>query len=124
MKLFPIPVFLCLLLAMNTSCKKSSTGDDKPDNAIQVSLKANETYQYNLGSFGDEEGASIAQQATHFKTSSVTRDQGFSIIHLNYTPADNYTGTDELIVLTAKGSNGTSENPDKKLVKFRFTITK
>ncbi len=106
------------------SCKKDSTiASDK--NKINVSLKVNQSYQYDLGGFGIEEGAGIATQASHFLVSIAYRDTSGMTpnIFYKYTPQANFVGTDSVILKSARGSNGVSVNTNISYTNIKFTIT-
>jgi hypothetical protein len=87
-----------------------------------VSIKSNQTYQYDLGSFGDEEGASISRQASHFQVSKTERVNYVKIIY-TFTPTQNYVGTDEVELKAERGSDGASPNKDITIFVIKFKIT-
>lgn len=118
---------LTLLLALTTifsSCKKDYSPDcDLPTpNQIVVNLKANETYQFDLGNFGDEEGASISKQATNYSVSTVEREINTGKVIYKYAPATNFTGTDEVQIKSERGSDGASPNNNISYMTIKFII--
>jgi len=119
---------LTLLLGLTiifSSCKKDSDPDcDLPTpNQINVKLSANETYQFDLGNFGDEEGASISRQATFFSVSTLEREINTGKVIYKYIPATNFVGTDEVQIKSDRGSNGASPNNNISYITIKFTIT-
>ena len=118
-------LFLSLLMAFATltqSCKKDAV-DNATRLTVNAALKANQSYQYDLGSFGTEEGASVSTQAKHFIVSATERDPILGKIIYNYTPATSYVGTDEVVIKSEKGSNGGNANPNITFTTIKFTIT-
>ncbi|MBO9700076.1 MAG: hypothetical protein J7604_07680 [Sporocytophaga sp.] len=118
---------LTLLLGLTiifSSCKKDSDPDcDLPKpNEITVKLKVNEAYQFDLGNFGDEEGASISKQATNYSVSTLERETSTGKVIYKYTPATNFTGTDEVQIKSERGSNGASPNNNITYMTIKFTI--
>ncbi len=81
-------------------------------------------YAYDLGGFGDEEGAGILTQAEHFKISELERDSDKGKIVYKYIAKTNYVGTDYVEISTGRGSDGASPNTQKTIVKITFEITK
>ncbi len=117
-------LFLTLIiaiLAFNQSCS-----EDDSNNSIQTiyaSISTNQTYQYDLGNFGDEEGAGITRQASHFQVSKTERTIGSGNIIYTYIPTLNYVGTDEVEIKTERGSDGASPGTDITTVIIKFTVT-
>jgi len=65
-------VIFLLVSVVNISCKKNNNDNvDRPN--IQATIRMNETYRFDLGEFGYEEGAYITKQATHFSISETYR---------------------------------------------------
>lgn len=115
-------LFTCLFLVIQ-SCKKNE------EEVIDVTLEMNQLYNYDLGSFGDEEGASIAKQALHYKVSEIGQYDTISYtgqLKYTYIPALDYTGYDEVTIKSSRGSDGSGSGPGSKnrdyLTKIRFTI--
>jgi len=104
------------------SCKKDkSSPTDKQ--VIKVTIKSNEDYSYDLGGYGDEEGASIIRQATHYQMSYLIRDSNSVNITYKYKPAENYVGTDEVELKSEKDSDGAGPNDIIIITTIKFTIT-
>lgn len=106
------------------SCNKESK--NKPNTkTINVALKVNQSYQYNLGGFGIEKGAEIATQASHYLISTAYRDSNGTTpnIFYKYLPKTNFVGTDEVTLKSEKGSNGVSANINITYTIIKFTIT-
>ena len=111
-----IMFFLSFLIQ---SCNKNNAS--QKIQTINATIKSDETYQYSLGSFGDEEGASITQQAVHYDTSKIDRNN--ALVFYRYKPMSNYTGTDEVEIKSERGSDGASRNNQISITKIKFTIT-
>lgn len=100
------------------SCKKDDA--NKPTSqTITKNLTINETFQYDLGGFGDEEGASISKQANNYSVSFVDRNINTDKVIYKYTPALNFVGIDEVEIKSSRGSDGASPNN-----KINYTIIK
>lgn len=91
---------------------------------ITINLKVNESYQYDLGGFGIEEGAGISTQAVHYLVSESSRDVSGNTPNIiyRYKPSNNFVGSDQVILKSERGSNGASANPDITYTTIKFTI--
>lgn len=118
--IFVSAIFCVSILTL--SCDKEFCSKDKKQ-TVNVNLKTNDAYQYELGLFGDEEGATISRQASHFFSSLVERDISKSKITYKYQPAQGFVGSDEVELVSQRGSDGASHNKDKLITTIRFTIT-
>jgi hypothetical protein len=128
-RFLPWPVVM-LSIALIASCKKEKQDDSQiiicPGPGINnytyktVVLNANESYNYDLGSFGDEEGVVVHQQAKHYTTSAIERT-GNVVYH--YQPAQDFTGTDSVVLKSVRGSNSGSVNTTIWYTVIQFTIT-
>ena len=121
--IFGLLTILFGLTFLIQSCKKDSLPEPKTQTINQI-LSANQSYQFDLGSFGDEEGASISKQATNFYISSVNKDINTGKAIYKYVPATNFIGTDEVEIKSARGSNGTCANNKLINTRIKFTIIK
>lgn len=121
-KTFWALTILAGMIFLIQSCKKETIIEATTDTITQT-LKVNQSYQFDLGNFGDEEGALISKQATHFLISWVDRDINGKIIY-KYVPATNYVGEDEIEIKSARGSDGTSANNKIVYTTIKFTIIK
>ena len=113
--------FFLATILISFSCKK-----EESKQSVNQTLKMNEPFQYDLGNFGDEEGATISKQATHFSVSFLENNFNTGKIVYHYKPDSNYAGTDVVIIRSARGSDGgdSSKNDKILLTSFRFSITK
>ena len=110
------------LITVNQSCKKVSINEPVIQ-TIDKTLKAGESFQFDLGNFGDEEGATISIEATHSAISSVERDINSGKIIYKYLPSTNFTGTDKVEIKSERGSDGASQNNKTIYTIINFTIT-
>jgi len=108
-------------LIFTQSCKKDESVNSTTK-TIYVTIKSNETYQFDLGSFGDEEGAGISRQASHFQVSKTERVNYVKIIY-TYIPAQDYVGTDEVELKAERGSDGAGPNNEITFFVIKFEIT-
>ena len=109
------------ILALTQSCKKDKS-INSTKKTINVSISSNETYQYDLGVFGDEEGASINAQASHFQISKIERVEYVKLIY-TYTPTKDFVGTDAVELKAERGSDGASPNDEITIIVIKFIIT-
>ena len=94
-----------------------------PANIISISVGRNETVHYDLGYFGEEEGALISKQASHYLVSKTDRDINTGKIMYIFTPALGFTGTDEVELKSMRGSDGASANNNIIFTTIRFNIS-
>ena len=75
-------LFLTLVLTLFTACRKDEQRTEQlfPHETILNS----DTLKYNLGSFGDEEGAWIQLQASNYEISEVVRNLNTSEMVYSY----------------------------------------
>ena len=111
---------LFVLIGILSSCSK----DDKENIIDQnVTIRNSENYEYDLGFFGDEEGAGIQTQADHFEISELNRDFSIGKVIYTYKPLSEYVGTDYVELITERGSDGSGSNPDRSIIKITFNVT-
>jgi hypothetical protein len=113
-----IVYLLSLLLIISIpNCEKLET----KTTTLDIILKNTEEYQLNLGSFGDEEGPSIIEEALHAKSSKIL-GAPCEIRIYEYIPDSSYVGSDKVVIKNARGSDGASPNDDIELIKINFKI--
>ncbi len=113
---FYIPVFFCVLVIFQ-SCSKQSTNEmvaPVSPNIINAKIAPNQTYQLTLNY---KENVSIAKQALHYKVSKAEPDAKTGQMTYEYVPAQDYTGTDEVVIssskiVTTENSSGCNNNND------------
>ena len=110
------------LLTISQGCSKEDIVLHSPDTNT-VTLTRNETYHFDPGYFGDEEGASISRQATHFNVSKLDRDNSTGKIDYTYTPALNYIDPVEVELKSMRGSDGPSSNNNIIITTIKFNIS-
>ena len=110
-------VLLLPVVAQIQGCKGSTSLEN-----VSVALRNTETYQYpTVG--GDEEGATIVLQPTHYSISEMRRDATTNwIATYVYRPAAGFVGKDEAVIEISTGSDGASAPTDIKRVAFRFDV--
>jgi hypothetical protein len=117
--------FIILTISLNILTCTQSCKKDKIENpntkTIYATIKSNETYQYNLGYFGVEEGASISRQPIHFLESKIERNS--SEIIYTYIPTLNYVGKEEIELTSIRGSDGASIGNNIIITSIKLTIT-
>ena len=116
-----ILVMLMYALVLTVGCKKDKAINPAAQ-VINVTMKVNEPYQYDLGSFGDEEGVNISKQALHYQV-SITKRINFDNVVYTYTPEQNFIGSDLVELKIERASNETSQNTKTKRLAIKFTIT-
>jgi hypothetical protein len=119
MKKLLLALTIMVGLGILTSCKKA-TQDAAKQQTITSTIKKDESFQHEFGLIGIEDNMSISQQASHFETSELKRDNTGKIIH-TYKPSLNYVGTDEVEVSLDISNGATIANTSK--TKIKLTIT-
>jgi hypothetical protein len=107
------------LAATLSSCKKDSKSNDPQ--VINVTVQANSNYTYDIGPLGDEEGISISRQPLHYQQSEIQRNS--AKVSYFYKPALNFTGTDEVELRKATGSDGANPNNKITYTIIKFTVS-
>lgn len=105
----------------------SCSNDDGNNNIIKTensTISNSDTYTYNLGSFGFEEGANFQKQAKNFEISELVRTGLKSEIIYKYKAKVNFIGTDYVEIWAGRGSDGASPNTNVKIIKIIITVTK
>lgn len=113
-------IMITLLLALALSCSKKD--EITKEKAEIVTISKSDTLEYGLGSFGDEEGASIQQQASHFQISELEREVNTGEIIYRYKADSAYIGTDYVELKSARGSDGASLNDDIIITKLTIKV--
>ncbi len=106
--------FMCIVLL---SCSKQSINDEvspRLTNIINATIAPNQSYHFTISDPGE---VSIVKQAKHYKTSETALEAESGKMIYNYTPAQNFTGTEEIILTNKKavpivygGCNGSHDN--------------
>lgn len=109
--------FLILVLTLSIA---SCSSDDVEVVTENVSISNSETYTYDLGDFGDEDGARIAKQAEHYQISEINRNE--TIVY-TYKPANGYSGSDKVTIEIITGSVDGSAVNVIRIVEIKFTVT-
>ena len=113
-------IVIAILTIFAFSCNKNEEVTKEKFETVTIS-KSN-TLEYDLGSFGDEEGASIQQQASHFLISKLDREINTGKIIYRYKADSAYIGTDYVELKAARGSDGASPNDDIIITKLTIRI--
>lgn len=108
---------ILILTIILFSCSKD---DDINVATENVNISNNETYEYDLGGFGDEDGARISQQAEHFAVSELNRAE--TIVY-KYKPEEGFVGADSVQIEIITGSDGSSSGRVSRKVEIMFTVT-
>lgn len=112
-------LFICTFLS---SCDKN---DNETHKTKSVDLKVNELYEYDTKISGDEEGASVYAQASHFEVSEIIRDSStnYSSVY-TYKPVLDYIGADQVEIKLSTGSDGAGSSTNFEYIKINFNISK
>lgn len=93
-------------ILVSVSCNKEHEAVTK---VIDVTLKLNETYNYQIQPTGDADDVmQITKQALHASSSTLDFKNNTSPSAFQYTPLKDYTGTDEIQVSTVEVHHGNS----------------
>jgi len=103
MKKITILLLLIAPLALTiSSCRKEGKTVTK---TINVQLNANESYSNRIPPGDADDMMQITSQAQHYSVSNVSFDPASGNSMFQYTPALNYTGTDEVDITNAEGDH-------------------
>ncbi len=105
---------ICLL---SNNCER----EDTKTTELDVTLNNTGTYQLSLGSFGDEEGCLITEDAQHASSSKILGEPWETRIY-EYIPDSGYVGSDKVVIKTERGSDGASANDDIEVIRINFSI--
>jgi hypothetical protein len=104
-------VFLFGILALAASCKKESFNDRQTattiNETVSAKIAANQSYQMDLTNAGI---VTINKQASHFLVSQTVIDNVKGGPTYTYTPAKDFIGNDEVVLLASKTVMNTSYN--------------
>jgi hypothetical protein len=101
-RLLILVIFSAIIM---TACHKEHGDVTK---VINVTLAPNQAYSYDVPAGDRDDVLQITQQAAHYLTNTLSINAGGDAT-LQYTPAKDYTGTDEIHVATIEnrpGQNG------------------
>jgi len=105
------------LLLSATACKEKVAVE-----FLSVSLLNTDRYRHpTVG--GDEEGARISMQATHYSVSEIRRDSETNwVATYVYQPTAGYTGTDDVELEILSSADGATAPQLTKKVRLHFSI--
>jgi hypothetical protein len=117
-----ILALLILVLFQFPGCKQQSVNEQSVADGSTVPLKNTETYEYpTVG--GDEDGARITKQASHYEVSEIRRNASTKYVAVyTYQPKTGYVGLDYVEIEIYTGSNGANPPSNIRTVKFNFVI--
>ena len=110
-------VLFVVIFLVSLSCERI----DKNASNLDITLKNTEEYHLSLGTFGDEEGPSIVEDAQHAKSSKILGKLWEARIY-EYIPDSSYVGSDKVVIKTERGSDGASPNDDIEVFLINFQI--
>ncbi len=121
MKKLKVLLGILLVCIFLSSCDKD---DNETHKSFNVDLKVNELYEYDTKISGDEEGAIISTQASHFEVSEILRDRStnYSCVY-KYKPVLDYIGADQVEIKLSTGSDGASPSTHFEHIKINFNIS-
>lgn len=123
MKNFAITTVLMMVFTFFISCSSDDNQSEGEIIKATASISISEIYTYNLGSFGDEEGAAIQKQAENFEISKLERNFPSVEIIYTYKPQSGFVGTNYVELKTSSGSNGASPNTNISILKITIKVT-
>jgi hypothetical protein len=122
MKKFALTTILLMVFSCFINCSSDDNQSDGEIIKVTASISTSEIYTYNLGSFGDEEGASIEKQAENFEISKLERNFPSGEIIYTYKPKSGFVGTDYVELKTSRGSSGASPNTNISILKITIKV--
>lgn len=122
MKKFALTTILLMVFSCFISCSSDDNQSDGEIIKVTATISTSEIYTYNLGSFGDEEGAYIEKQAENFEISKLERNFPSGEIIYTYKPKSGFIGTDYVELKISKGSTGASLNTNISILKITIKV--
>lgn len=112
---------LCFLSVIFWHCERETFPIEK--SGQNITLKNSNEYRLDLNISGDEEGATITEQAKHYLKSELQRDAStnWSIVYV-YQPERDFTGIDSVEIETCTGGDGGDIPCTTELIKLKFQI--
>jgi hypothetical protein len=111
MKKTVILAFSAAIMFLSVSCTK--TADVTPvTQTVEASIKSNETYSFVLPTNTSSSFYQITTQAVNSSVSQIVANTDGSIMY-QYTPAANFTGTEDIVISNAEETHtcGERNNP-------------
>jgi hypothetical protein len=115
-------IFIVFVLIATISCD-NTTGPNLSTRYVTASITSSETYEYETGTSGDEDGAYIKVQAEHFVTSEIVRnaETNWAAVYI-YEPEPLFSGTDYVELELSTGSDGASPPTNIETVKITIHV--
>lgn len=113
-------VLILIVLLFHSGCEDQ--GVNSTSKRIEAKINTGEIYVYNLGNFGDEEGARIITPPQHAELSELNRTDHAKLVY-RYKPAEGYTGQDYIKLQSERGSNGASPNTEIQVAEIYIVIS-
>ncbi len=116
----PVLIILIMAVLAITGCEDNSATDD---GSLRFVISNSEIFEYRTGITGDEDGATIYQQAEHFAISEIRRnaDTGYEAVYFYQSEAD-FVGNDYVELELSTGSDGASPPTDVETVAIELII--
>lgn len=116
------PTALALVLLLLMAFHLQACGEGSSARTISVSLRSTDVYRYPTVS-GDEEGARISVQASHYRISEVRRDAETNWVAVYvYQPAPGFVGRDHAEIDILGGSAGAAAPATVRTVALHFDV--
>lgn len=96
----------------------SSDDSSSRTESFEVSLRVNQCHTHSLGTFGDEEGASLTQVPRRADSSFLRRESGETMTY-KYCPTRQFVGTDEVEITSTRLTD-----PQTTVTTITYTISK
>jgi hypothetical protein len=127
--------FLAVMILLVTSCAKESLNNkvvSEPDEIVTLKVAPNESGTISLFDASD---AKIDRQPTHSLVSEIFRNNEDGNLTYKYTPAKDYSGTDEVVLFSTRtiyssdntgscrpGSNETTSTILNQYITVKITV--
>ncbi len=102
-----------ICIATLQSCKKQEQSAEQPPvtQTVDATVKVNETYSYTLPATDGPEPYVVVKQAEHPATIKIEKNSAGNFV-FNYTPTENFAGTDVIVLADGKEGHGACEHPE------------
>ena len=119
-------VMRTLLLAALVLVIACEDQEDQADQSstVDAEIKNTEIYEYHTGMGGDEQGASITQQARHYSISEIVRDASTNYEPVyRYKSAPGFVGTEEVKLTLSEYIIGATIELEATEITISITVT-
>lgn len=111
-----------IAVAIGCTSQNGASRQAITDNPKEVTLRFGDTLRYDVGFFGDEEGAQVIKSPRFNAFEGFCSDNYEPLIYC-YTASTWFEGGDTVIIKTSRGSDGSSPNTEHEIHELIIKLT-